>query len=242
MVEDQRYKADGLKDSESLLSASFMHEIQEMEDPNDKRPTVTDPTLFLAFQARKLSIKIPIAEGTAKNIAWITWYPNQSFSNQSFNKAEVSVLHSDQKADLELNLRTPTWDHLSSSFLAHAWKEPSRHPNAKKRMDSNSHELPEEEPIESYMFPDKRKEDPEAHRGRVCKEEPGLIRHQIPAFSPRCWSNLNHDSHAHPSGLCWPAAQRHTKGQSGLAHQDGLVQDGLVGTEVVPVIPRLKAS
>ncbi|KAI4562691.1 hypothetical protein MJT46_011653 [Ovis ammon polii x Ovis aries] len=193
MVEDQRYKADGLKDSESLLSASFMHEIQEMEDPNDKRPTVTDPTLFLAFQARKLR-------------------------------------------------RTPTWDHLSSSFLAHAWKEPSRHPNAKKRMDSNSHELPVEELIESYMFPDKRKEDPEAHRGRVCKEEPGLIRHQIPAFSPRCWSNLNHDSHAHPSGLCWPAAQRHTKGQSGLAHQDGLVQDGLVGTEVVPVIPRLKAS
>ena len=29
--EDQRYKAGGVKDSESFLSASFMHEIQEME-------------------------------------------------------------------------------------------------------------------------------------------------------------------------------------------------------------------
>ena len=63
------------------------------------------------------SIKIPIAEGTAKNIAWITWYPNQSFSNQSFNKAEVSVLHSDQKADLELNLYVTRDTAHNSTFI-----------------------------------------------------------------------------------------------------------------------------
>ena len=40
----------------TLVFLSFSKSLNFIQDPNDKLPTVTDPTLFLAFQVRKLRV------------------------------------------------------------------------------------------------------------------------------------------------------------------------------------------
>lgn len=60
-------------------------------------------------------------------------------------KVEVSTASTSQKEKaIFLNcysMTKPTWDHLSSCFLAHSWKELSQCINATKYMDSNSHKV-----------------------------------------------------------------------------------------------------